>query len=58
VESLSDQLIDLQGDLENEVTSIDVRWAALAKEIQPIEVPLEKGDVKVTQLVLAWIPVV
>ncbi len=57
VQSLSDQLIELQGDLENEVTSIDVRWAAAAKEIQPIEVPLEKGDVKVTQLVLAWIPV-
>ncbi len=57
VQSLSDQLIELQGDLENEVTSIDVRWAASAKEIQPIEVPLEKGDVKITQLVLGWIPV-
>jgi hypothetical protein len=57
VQSLSDQLIELQGDLENEVTEIDVRWATLAKEIQPIDVPLEKGDVKVTQLVLGWMPV-
>ncbi len=57
VQSLSDQLIELQGDMENDVTSIDVRWAASAKEIQPIDVPLEKGDVKITQLVLAWIPV-
>jgi hypothetical protein len=57
VHSLSDQLIELQGDLENEVTAIDVRWASSAKEIQPIEVPLEKSDVKITQLVLAWIPV-
>ncbi len=57
VQSLSDQLIELQGDLENEVTTIDVRWASLAKEVEPIEVPLEKSDVKITQLVLAWIPV-
>ncbi len=57
VQSLSDQLIELQGDMENDVTSIDVRWAGVAKEIQPIEVPLERGDVKITQLVLAWIPV-
>ncbi len=57
VQSLSDQLIDLQGDLENEVTEIDVRWATAAKEITTIEVPLEKSDVKVTQLVLGWMPV-
>ena len=57
VQSLNDQLIELQGDMENDVTSIDVRWAGVAKEIQPIEVPLERGDVKITQLVLAWVPV-
>ena len=57
VQSLSDQLIDLQGDLENEVTEIDVRWSNVAKEIVAVEVPLEKSDVKVTQLVLGWLPV-
>ena len=57
VQSLSDQLIDLQGDLENEVTEIDVRWANLAKQIETVQVPLEKNDVKVTQLVLGWLPV-
>ncbi|MFN8022803.1 MAG: helicase HerA-like domain-containing protein [Acidimicrobiales bacterium] len=57
VQSLSDQLIELQGDLENEVTEIDVRWAAVAKQIETVTVPLEKNDVKVTQLVLGWMPV-
>jgi hypothetical protein len=57
VQSLSDQLIELQGDLENEVTEIDVRWANAAKQITTIEVPLEKSDVKVTQLVLGWMPI-
>jgi hypothetical protein len=57
VQSLSDQLIDLQADLENEVTEIDVRWANLAKQIETVQVPLEKNDVKVTQLVLGWLPV-
>lgn len=57
VQSLSDQLIELQGDLENEVTEIDVRWAARAKEIETVRVPLEKSDVKITQLVLGWMPV-
>ncbi|MEZ5251476.1 MAG: hypothetical protein R2713_20365 [Ilumatobacteraceae bacterium] len=57
VQTISDQLIELQGDLENEVTRIDVRWATLAKEITTVQIPLEKGDVKLTQLVLGWMPV-
>jgi hypothetical protein len=57
VQSLSDQLIDLQGDLENEVTEIDVRWSNAARQISTLSVPLERTDVKVTQLVLGWMPV-
>ena len=57
VQGLSDQLIQLQGDLENEMTAIDVRWSQTAKEIGTVEIPLEKTDVKVTQIVLAWVPV-
>jgi hypothetical protein len=57
VNTLSEQLIDLQGDLENEMTAIDVRWSNVAREIATVDVPLEKTDVKVTQLVLAWMPV-
>ena len=57
VNSLSEQMVDLQGDLENEVATIDVRWSSAAKEIATLDVPLERSDVKVTQLVLAWLPV-
>ncbi|MEK7422902.1 MAG: helicase HerA-like domain-containing protein [Actinomycetota bacterium] len=57
VNSLSEQIVDLEGELENELTAIDVRWAETAKEIATIDVPLERTDVKVTQLVLGWIPV-
>ncbi len=57
VQGLSDQLIQLQGELENEMTAIDVRWSQTAREVGTIDVPLERSDVKVTQVVLAWIPV-
>lgn len=57
VQGLSDQLIELQGELDNEMTAIDVRWSQVAREIGTIDVPLEKSDVKVTQVLLAWIPV-
>jgi hypothetical protein len=57
VNTLSEELLDLQGDLENEVAAIDVKWSDAAKEITTLDVPLERTDVKVTQLVLAWLPV-
>jgi hypothetical protein len=57
VNSLSEQLLRLEGDLENEVAAIDVRWSNIAKQITSIDVPLERTDVKVTQLVLGWLPV-
>ena len=57
VNSLSEQLVDLQGELEDEVAAIDVKWSAAGKEIATLDVPLERADVKVTQLVLAWLPV-
>ncbi len=57
VNTLSEQLIDLQGELENDLTEIDVRWSATAKDITNVDIPLERTDVRVTQIVLAWIPV-
>ncbi|MFM2072402.1 MAG: hypothetical protein RLZZ623_2665 [Actinomycetota bacterium] len=57
VNSLSEQITQLEGELENELTAIDVRWAETARGITTMNVPLERTDVKVTQLVLGWIPV-
>jgi len=57
MERLVEQVEDLEMELEDEVTEIDAKWMELAKEITTLDVGLEKTDVKVTQLVCAWIRV-
>ena len=54
---LHTDLEDLEAELAEEVTEIDARWMALAKDITTTSVALERTDVKVTELVLAWVPV-
>ena len=50
-------LEDLEAELAEELTEIDARWMALAKDITTTSVALERTDVKVRQLVLTWLPV-
>ncbi len=57
LEGLHRQLEDLETELAQEVTDIDAKWMATAKNVTTLSVTLERTDVKVTQLVLAWIPV-
>ncbi len=57
LESLHQQLEDLEAELGQEVTDIDAKWMAKAKNVTPLTVRLERTDVKVTQLALVWIPV-
>ncbi len=57
VEGLHRQLEDLEVELTEEVTDIDAKWMAAAKNINTVPVSLERTDVKVTQLALVWIPV-
>ncbi|MDJ0770995.1 MAG: DUF853 family protein [Ilumatobacter sp.] len=54
---LVENLEELEAELEDEVMEIDAKWMEQAKQIDTIEVPLEKTDVKVSQLSLAWLPV-
>jgi hypothetical protein len=54
---LHQQLEDLEAELTQEVTDIDAKWMATAKNITTLPVSLERTDVKVTQLALVWIPV-
>ena len=54
---LVEQVEDLEMELEEEVVEIDTRWMEVGKEITTLTVGLEKTDVKVTQLVCAWVPV-
>jgi hypothetical protein len=57
VEGLHQQLEDLETELTEEIAAIDAKWSAAAKNVTTVPVSLERTDVKVTQLVLAWIPV-
>lgn len=57
IQQLQDQMEDLEGQVADDVREIDERWTAVGQEITPMTVPLEKSDVKVTQLALVWLPV-
>ena len=57
IQLLHQQMEDLEADLTQEVTDIDAKWMAVAKNITTVPVTLEKIDVKVTQLSLVWVPV-
>jgi hypothetical protein len=50
-------LTKLETDLARDLTAIDEEWAAKAAAIEPIEVPLERSDIRVTARSLVWIPV-
>ncbi|MGA7272079.1 MAG: hypothetical protein WB239_13490 [Acidimicrobiia bacterium] len=51
------KLGDLEDELESEITAIVDEWHAKADEIAPVEIPLERSDVRVTELRLVWVPV-
>lgn len=51
------QLAKLDADLVTEITTIEARWSAAAGAITTVPVSLERTDVRVTQLALAWVPV-
>ena len=48
---------DLVAELEEAIVDIGAEWDAKATAIESVDVPLEKTDVKVTQLTLVWVPV-
>ncbi len=57
VSRLEASLAELETELEAEVTEIDTRWMAAAKNTGTLPIGLERADVTVTQLALAWMPV-
>jgi hypothetical protein len=56
VERLEAQLQDLEAELAEELTQIGDTWTKTAAAVTTTSITLEKSDVKVTQLALAWIP--
>ena len=57
VKSIDAQIADLEEELETEVAAITNKWATAANTVTTMKVGLEKTDVKVTQICLAWLPV-
>ena len=49
-------LEDLEAELAQEVTDIDAKWMQLARAATTTSVTLERTDVRVTQLVVTWVP--
>jgi len=57
IQTLHQQLDDLEDACAAEVTAINDRWMAAAGEVVTVAVGLERVDVKVTQRALVWLPV-
>ena len=49
-------LAELERDLADEVVSISTKWDDMAALIEQVEIPLEKVDVKVSEMKLVWMP--
>lgn len=54
---LLDDVDELETELAEEVGEIEATWATAAGQSTTLPVSLERTDVKVTQIVLAWLPV-
>jgi hypothetical protein len=52
-----DDLDELELELAEALMEIDDEWSGKADTIEPFEVPLEKSDITVADLLLVWIPV-
>jgi hypothetical protein len=57
VEEKLQALADLEADMADELAAIVDEWDAKETAVEPLEVPLEKSDIRVADLSLVWIPV-
>jgi hypothetical protein len=57
VDEAGESIEDLEDELADELTEIGERWLAAAEKFETLEVGLEKNDITVDEVVLAWLPV-
>ena len=50
------ELVELEDELAAEITSITDELRAKAGQVEEVEIPLEKTDIRVTDLRLLWVP--
>lgn len=51
-----DELDGLETELTDSLFEIQADWDERAKEIEPLEVPLEKTDISIDEFTLIWVP--
>ena len=51
-----DDLVELEAELANDVMAITSKWDDIAALIEQVEIPLEKVDIKVSEMKLVWVP--
>ena len=51
----SDDLLELEQGLADELTAIDARWQEAAADIEEVAIGLERDDIDVTDVALVWI---
>lgn len=56
-EEREEDVAELEADLAEELAAIDGKWQAAAAEVETVQIPLERTDVTVDDLVLLWVPV-
>jgi hypothetical protein len=57
VDAVGRAYADLEARLQEEILAVDAEWDGKAAEITTRPIPLEKSDVSVVDLRLAWLPV-
>ena len=52
-----DELEELEYEIQEALIEIDDEWSTKASTIEQIEVPLEKSDINIEDMMLVWLPV-
>jgi K+/H+ antiporter YhaU regulatory subunit KhtT len=50
------ELVELEDELAEEIASVADEIQTKAGRVQEVEIPLEKTDIRVTDLRLLWVP--
>ena len=58
VAAKAEDLTALQDQLSQELIEIDAKWDEVGRTVVDAEIPLEKTDVRVTELAIVWVPTV
>ena len=56
VADATDDLLEIEREIEASVLEIDARWRAVGDQIEPVAIRAEAADVTVERLTLVWAP--